>query len=95
MVFDSLYGVIDSVDERPLLGLVYGTLAVFVWPMSALAAKRWHDRDKSGMYVFIYFLPFIGPLWTLIEPGFLSGTNGPNRFGPNPLGVGEPVSGAG
>jgi uncharacterized membrane protein YhaH (DUF805 family) len=47
--------------------------------------KRWHDRDKSGWWVLINFVPCIGGLWALIECGFLKGTEGPNRFGPDPL----------
>ena len=48
--------------------------------------KRWHDRDKSGWFVLVNFIPFIGTIWALVELGFLRGTMGPNRFGPDPLG---------
>jgi uncharacterized membrane protein YhaH (DUF805 family) len=47
--------------------------------------KRWHDRDKSGWWVLINFIPILGGLWSLIECGFVKGTNGKNRFGPDPL----------
>ncbi|MFH1618546.1 MAG: DUF805 domain-containing protein [bacterium] len=60
-------------------------LLVLVWPALAISAKRWHDRDKSGWWNLIIFVPLLGTLWTLIECGFLPGTNGPNRFGENPL----------
>jgi len=56
-----------------------------VWMQLAIAVKRWHDRDKSGWWVLISFVPFIGGLWYLIECGFLQGTQGPNRFGNAPL----------
>lgn len=56
-----------------------------LWPMLALQVKRWHDRDKSGWWVLINFVPLIGGLWALIECGFLEGTKGPNKFGPDPL----------
>jgi uncharacterized membrane protein YhaH (DUF805 family) len=52
----------------------------------AVAAKRWHDRDKSGWWSLIAFVPIVGGLWMLIELGFLPGTRGPNRFGPDPIG---------
>jgi uncharacterized membrane protein YhaH (DUF805 family) len=48
--------------------------------------KGWHDRDKSGWWILINLVPCIGALWTLIECGFLPGTRGDNRFGPNPRG---------
>lgn len=66
----------------PALGLL--TL-ITLWPNLAIYAKRWHDRDKSGWWTLIILVPLIGALWALIECGFLSGTRGPNRFGPDPL----------
>lgn len=47
--------------------------------------KRWHDRDKSGWWILINLVPCVGPLWSLIECGFLPGSKGPNQFGPDPL----------
>jgi len=59
---------------------------LFLYPALAVYTKRWHDRDKSGWWTLIIFVPFIGALWFLIECGFLRGTDGPNRFGNDPLG---------
>jgi uncharacterized membrane protein YhaH (DUF805 family) len=59
------------------LAIIYATLAVW--------AKRWHDRDKSGWWSLIAFVPFIGAIWILVECGCLPGTEGPNRYGPDPL----------
>ncbi|HYM98415.1 MAG TPA: DUF805 domain-containing protein [Aestuariivirgaceae bacterium] len=59
------------------LGIAYASLAVL--------AKRWHDRDKSGWWSLIGLVPFIGGVWILVECGCLPGTEGPNRFGPDPL----------
>jgi uncharacterized membrane protein YhaH (DUF805 family) len=58
---------------------------LLLWPSICLYAKRWHDRDKSGWWSLIGLIPIIGGLWMLIELGFLRGTDGPNRFGPNPI----------
>ena len=58
---------------------------LMIWPILAGSAKRWHDRDKSGWWILINFIPLIGAIWALIETGFLRGTMGPNRFGPDPL----------
>ena len=57
-----------------------------IYPGLALAAKRWHDRDKSAWWILISLIPIVGWIWALVENGFLRGTNGPNRFGPDPLG---------
>ena len=59
---------------------------LFLYPALAIYTKRWHDRDKSGWWSLIMFVPIIGALWFLIECGFLRGTDGPNRFGEDPLG---------
>lgn len=51
----------------------------------AIQVKRWHDRDKSGWWILIGFVPLIGGIWAFIECGFLPGTYGRNQFGPDPL----------
>lgn len=65
----------------PLMILVL----VFLWPTLAIYAKRWHDRGKSGWWTLIILIPLIGPIWVLVELGFLRGTEGPNQYGPDPL----------
>jgi len=57
-----------------------------IWPSLAISIKRWHDRDKSGWWILIGLIPLVGPIWALIETGFLPGTAGTNQFGPDPLG---------
>ncbi len=72
--------------------------ALFLWVGLAVQIKRWHDRDKSGWWALLNLLPIIGSIWIFIECGFLRGTHGRNRFGPDPLGPGEdrsPVAGPG
>ena len=60
------------------------TLVVLAWIHLAVAAKRWHDRNKSAVWILFTLIPIIGQIWTLVELGFLSGTRGHNRFGPDP-----------
>jgi uncharacterized membrane protein YhaH (DUF805 family) len=52
-----------------------------VWASLAIGIKRWHDRDKSGWWMLISFIPIIGGLWLIIESGFIEGTEGENRYG--------------
>ena len=61
------------------------TLVVLVWVWLAVAAKRWHDRNKSAVWILFVFIPIIGQLWTFVELAFMRGTKGPNRFGPDPI----------
>ena len=70
----------------PLAWIVWLLAAAAIAYMSlAVFAKRWHDRDKSGWWSLIAFVPFIGAIWILVECGCLPGTEGPNRYGPDPL----------
>jgi uncharacterized membrane protein YhaH (DUF805 family) len=60
-------------------------ILMILWPSLAIHVKRWHDRDKSGLWVLINIIPFLGPIWALVENGFLPGTEGGNRYGENPM----------
>ncbi len=70
--------------EVGVVGTIVGLIEIYLG--LALYAKRWHDRNKSGWWSLILLVPIIGQLWGLIECGILAGTQGPNRFGPDPLG---------
>ena len=55
------------------------------WPNMAVQAKRWHDQDKSALWLLINLVPYIGPIWALLVNGIVPGTPGTNRFGPEPM----------
>ena len=61
------------------------TLLVLAWIELAVSAKRWHDRNKSVFWILFSFIPIIGQIWALIELGFIKGTKGQNRYGPDPV----------
>ncbi len=63
---------------------------VSVWIDLATTVKRWHDRDHSGWMYFIRLIPIVGPIWTLVECGFLPGVPGSNRYGPSPASLETP-----
>ncbi|GHC89134.1 membrane protein [Novosphingobium pokkalii] len=54
------------------------------WAGLALSVRRFHDQDKSGWYVLLGAIPYVGGLITLVFM-CLPGTAGPNRFGPDPI----------
>jgi uncharacterized membrane protein YhaH (DUF805 family) len=64
-------------------GFILGYL-LMIWMTFAIAAKRWHDRDKSAWWILISLIPLIGPIWAFIENGCLRGTYGHNDYGPDP-----------
>jgi uncharacterized membrane protein YhaH (DUF805 family) len=45
----------------------------------ALLVRRLHDTDKSGWWVLIALVPFVGPIILLVFT-VLEGTPGPNRY---------------
>ena len=84
MLLDNVLGT--NFNGMPY-GIVYAVVVlVSIYFALAVYAKRWHDRDKSGWWSLIVFVPIIGGIWFLVECGILEGTRGPNRFGPDPLG---------
>lgn len=59
-----------------------------LWMGVCLSVKRWHDRDKSGWMYLIILIPIVGVIWWFVEVGCLDGTQGTNKYGPSPKGIG-------
>ena len=78
------YGIADvmtqSADESTA-GLGFVIMIALVWPSLAVQTKRWHDRNRSGFWNLILFVPIIGAIWGMTELGFLPGTPGANLYG--------------
>ena len=66
------YGVLSSVYS----------LGIFV-PALAVAVRRLHDTDRSGMWYVIALVPIIGPIALLIFC-VQDGDAGMNQYGANP-----------
>jgi len=76
----------DSADPMSSIGvliLVLVYLAVFFIPGLAVQVRRFHDQDKSGWFILLGFIPYLGGLILLVFM-CIEGTRGPNRFGPDP-----------
>ena len=69
--------------SREILEIIFAL--VFIWPVLAIQAKRWHDIDRSAWWILISFIPLIGSVITFYRTFVLSGTDGPNRYGEDPL----------
>lgn len=82
-------GIVEGiVGLSGMVGGVYGPLTLIfllgiIVPSIALQVRRFHDQDKSGWFVLLSFIPFVGGLIVLVFM-CLEGTKGPNRFGPDP-----------
>ena len=86
LVASTIVGALLSTLVASLIGLSIFWCYVIVGTYVSVVVhvKRWHDRDKSGWWSLLLFIPLVGEIWTLIECGFLAGTPGPNRYGPSP-----------
>ena len=62
--------------------LVIFGLGTFI-PSLAVSVRRFHDQDKSGWFLLLQLIPYIGGIIVLVFM-CLDGTRGPNRFGPDP-----------
>lgn len=73
-------------DEAHALAIFLGIVSM--WPGLALVFKRWHDRNRSAWWLLTLLIPFanlVFAIWIIVEVWFLKGTDGPNRFGQDPL----------
>ncbi|AZQ75182.1 DUF805 domain-containing protein [Streptomyces abikoensis] len=79
-VIGILLSIIDSaLGTSPVLGLLY-SLAVLL-PGLAVAARRLHDTDRSGWWLLLSLIPFVGAIVLLV---FLASDSKPhdNAYGP-------------
>lgn len=65
-------------------------LALFI-PQLAVSVRRLHDTDKSGFFILIAFIPYVGVIGGIVLLVFycMDSTPGYNQYGPNPKGIGN------
>ena len=75
---------ISTFMENEVSYIFLGITLFTLIPAISAGVRRLHDTNRSGFFLLISFIPFIGGLILLF---FLipEGTRGKNRFGPNPL----------
>jgi len=88
-----LFGLGFSMDPYaassggPVTWLIFAVMGLYslivLIPSIAVQVRRFHDQDKSGWFVLINFVPYIGGLIVLVFM-LLEGTRGPNKYGPDP-----------
>ena len=70
-------------------GQVNDTVEGIIWimlivPHTVLHVKRCHDLDRSGWFMLVALIPLVN-IWYMVEITCYRGTEGYNRFGPDPL----------
>ena len=75
---------ISTVFENDISYIFLGITLFTLIPAISAGVRRLHDTNRSGFFLLISFIPFIGGLILLF---FLipEGTKGKNRFGSDPL----------
>ncbi len=63
-----------------VFGLFFLAMIIPSWSVSV---RRLHDVGKSGWWIFINLVPFIGEIWYLVLM-FTDSQPGDNQYGPNP-----------
>lgn len=64
-----------------LVAVLYGLVTLL--PALGVEIRRLHDTNRSGWWILISLIPLIGGI-TRIVFFAIAGTQGPNRFGPQP-----------
>lgn len=81
LIIDNLVGIaFEDIDYGPL----YLTYCLFiVMPSLAVAVRRLHDSGRSGWWILISLIPFLGGIWLLVLL-LMDSDPGDNKYGPNP-----------
>lgn len=74
-----------SILEMAVSALGLAVVVLMMWMSFAINIKRLHDRDRKGWWLLVILIPIIGAIGLFVYLGFLKGTEGANRFGPDPL----------
>ncbi len=80
-----IFSFIESYSSFSIPLLVLYNLFIIL-PSISVMVRRLHDTGRSGGWVFINFVPYIGGLILLILLTYGS-YPGENKYGPNPRGV--------
>ena len=68
-------------------GLLFGLFGIYglaiIVPSIAVQVRRFHDQDKSGWFVLLGFIPYLGGLIVFVFM-LLDGTKGDNQYGADP-----------
>lgn len=77
-----LLGVATGID-KPFLALIGIFVAISFIPIVALRVRRLHDIGKSGWWIFLGLVPYIGEFILFIFS--VMGSDGENEYGPDPF----------
>jgi uncharacterized membrane protein YhaH (DUF805 family) len=83
-MFYFAFGTIDVLWENDIFILTFIYQLATLIPSIAVTVRRLHDTDRTGLWYFIIFVPFIGSIILLILM-LPEGNWGDNQYGPDPV----------
>ncbi len=89
VVLTTVIGGLHTV-AGPATAALLALLLLSVAPLVAVRVRRLHDVGRSGWWLLIGLVPLLGALVLLVFD-LLPGQDGPNRFGADPRGDGQPL----
>ena len=91
VIISFVLGLIDAIvfgaeeGSMGMLGLIYAVAVLL--PSLAVSVRRLHDTGRTGWWLLIAFIPFLGWIALLIFM-VLDSQPGDNEYGPNPKELG-------
>ena len=82
LVIYLIFGLLTRVSSI-FTAIAFVFYLAIVLPGIAVAARRLHDTDRSGAWILISLIPFIGSIWLLVLL-VQQGTPVANRYGMPP-----------
>ena len=91
-LFTVLASIVADILDSAFLHGGFGLISDLVWlalllPSIAVQVRRLHDIDRTGWWWWIVLVPLLGWILLLVW-NCTPGTEGPNRYGDDPLGPG-------
>lgn len=95
--FDPVTGQLNALGGAAIVAMILAAVVVLalILPLISVVVRRFHDRNLSGWWylggIVAGMIPIVGMLASLaiLVITILKGTDGPNKFGADPLGVGD------
>ncbi len=83
-LWTGLFNIVFFIET--LAGKVSAVVLIipFLWCLSAVSVKRYHDMGKTGRNLLLVLIPVIGPVWVFLQLISKKGMRGSNRYGESP-----------
>lgn len=82
LIFIVLFAGLDNIFGHSSTLLLY---PIFFWLIFSLSARRYHDLNRSALWLLLLLIPIFGVLLVTAELLIRRGTTGENAYGADPL----------